>query len=279
MRNLHRERTLYQEAIELSVRACRLAESCGEVGVVRLGSQLSRAAVLVPTLIARSYAPLTGDALSEHLDRVESALLELETLLVLSVRLGRVSQPEAAAVLANLDGVRVELWLEQQRAEVAREEQAPALTVPDPVEPAGRRAPAAPVAASLPEPPAPAPESAPTRAQAVPILPEPGPAPSEAPPQAPVGASARPARAPEPAASSAPAILTPEPLPSPPPVPASPLAAHRVGPEPTQAGPPTSTPARPTEPPAAHPESPPPRSVPPKTLLPSSASARPAPRE
>lgn len=112
----HRQRPVWQEAMHLAVRACRLAETCSETGATRLAAQLTRAAVHVPTLIAQSFPYGSGPLSVDSLQRAESALLELETLLVLGVRLGRTPQAEAAAILANLDGVRAELQDELARA-------------------------------------------------------------------------------------------------------------------------------------------------------------------
>ena len=126
----HRQRPVWQEAMHLAVRACRLAESCSETGATRLAAQLTRAAVHVPTLIAQSFPYGSGPLSVDSLQRAESALLELETLLVLGVRLGRTPQAEAAAILANLDGVRSELQDELARATGAATPAAPRADAP-----------------------------------------------------------------------------------------------------------------------------------------------------
>jgi four helix bundle protein len=92
----HRDLVVWQKAMDLTVEVYRLSKRFPRDEIYRLISQITRAAASVPANIAEGHARSTARDYANFLSVAKGSLMETETYLMLSVRLGYLT-PEAAA--------------------------------------------------------------------------------------------------------------------------------------------------------------------------------------
>ena len=88
-----------------AVQAYRLSEGFPSSEMYRLVAQMTRSASSVPANIAEGHARATKRDYSQFLAIAKGSLMETETFVMLSVRLGYVTQAEADPVLALITEV------------------------------------------------------------------------------------------------------------------------------------------------------------------------------
>ena len=81
--------------MDLTVLVYRLSAKFPPAETYRLVSQVTRSAASVPANIAEGHARATKRDYSHFLAMAKGSLMEAETLLMLSVRLGYLTEPEA----------------------------------------------------------------------------------------------------------------------------------------------------------------------------------------
>ncbi len=96
----HRDLLVWQKAMELAVQAYRLSEDFPSNEMYRLVAQMTRSASSVPANIAEGHARATGRDYSHFLAIAKGSLMETEIFVMLSVRLGYVTQAQADPVLS-----------------------------------------------------------------------------------------------------------------------------------------------------------------------------------
>ena len=104
-RSGYRELIVWQRAMELVAEVYRLAPLLPARERYGLTPQLTRAAVSVPANIAEGQGRLTPGDFARHLAIARGSLMEVETLLLLSERLGMLSAGHTAAALGLADEV------------------------------------------------------------------------------------------------------------------------------------------------------------------------------
>ena len=102
----YRDLIVWQRAMELVPSVYGLSNRLPKEEQFGLISQIRRAAVSVPANIAEGQAREGSKAFSNHLSIARGSLAELDTLLLLSVRLGYLMEPDLAAVTAQIIEVR-----------------------------------------------------------------------------------------------------------------------------------------------------------------------------
>jgi four helix bundle protein len=95
----HRDLIVWQKAMDLAVEAYRLTSRFPPSESYRLVSQITRAAASVPANIAEGNARATRRDYGQFLSIAKGSLMELETFLMLAVRLKYLGQDEAASAL------------------------------------------------------------------------------------------------------------------------------------------------------------------------------------
>ncbi len=98
----HRDLLVWQKAMDLTVQVYRLSERFPSNEMYRLVAQMTRSAASVAANIAEGHARATKRDDSHFLAITKGSLMETETLVMLSVRLGYVTQAEAESVLGLL---------------------------------------------------------------------------------------------------------------------------------------------------------------------------------
>lgn len=96
----HRDLRVWQEAISLVEDCYRLASSFPKDELFGLSAQLKRAAVSVPANISEGYGRGTKGSYIQFLKIARGSLCEIETHLVLALRLGLVEKPAVDRVMA-----------------------------------------------------------------------------------------------------------------------------------------------------------------------------------
>jgi four helix bundle protein len=90
---------VWQKAMDMAVEVYRLTSRFPATETYRLTAQMTRAAASVPANIAEGHARGARKDYSHFLAIAKGSLMETETFLMLSVRLGYVKQEEAAKTL------------------------------------------------------------------------------------------------------------------------------------------------------------------------------------
>ena len=90
----HRDLSVWQKSMDLGVKIYRNSERFPKTEVYRLVNQITRAAVSVPANIAEGHARGKSREFSHFLSIAKGSLMETETLAMLAVRLGYVSDRE-----------------------------------------------------------------------------------------------------------------------------------------------------------------------------------------
>jgi four helix bundle protein len=96
----HRDLLVWQRAMDLVVEVYRLSHCFPADERFRLTSQITRAAASVPANIAEGHARSTAREYAHFLAIAKGSLMETETFLMIGVRLGYVSEPQASSALA-----------------------------------------------------------------------------------------------------------------------------------------------------------------------------------
>jgi four helix bundle protein len=95
----HRDLVVWQRAMDLVVEVYRLSARFPADERFRLTSQITRAAASVPANIAEGHARSTAKEYSRFLAIAKGSLMETETFLMLSIRLGYVTERESGLAL------------------------------------------------------------------------------------------------------------------------------------------------------------------------------------
>ena len=96
----HRDLRVWQKAMDLAVEVYRLSRSFPRDEIYRLTSQLTRAVASVPANIAEGHARGSTREYAHFLSIAKGSLMETETFLTLSVRLGYLSREDAVPALS-----------------------------------------------------------------------------------------------------------------------------------------------------------------------------------
>ena len=97
----HRDLVVWQKAMDLAVEVYRLSQRFPREEIYRLTSQITRAVASVPGNIAEGHARSTARDYANFLSIAKGSLMETETYVMLSVRLGYIT-PETAAPALQL---------------------------------------------------------------------------------------------------------------------------------------------------------------------------------
>lgn len=92
----HRDLIVWQKAMDLVVEIYKLATEFPPSECYRLVNQITRAAASVPANIAEGHARATRKDFSNFLAIAKGSLMETETFLMLAVRLGYLTEHDAA---------------------------------------------------------------------------------------------------------------------------------------------------------------------------------------
>jgi four helix bundle protein len=95
----HRELVIWQKAMDLAVAIYQLSAKFPGNEIYRLVSQITRSATSVPANIAEGKARATERDYSYFLAIAKGSLMETETYVMLSIRLGYTNQTETKTVL------------------------------------------------------------------------------------------------------------------------------------------------------------------------------------
>lgn len=95
----HRDLHVWQKAMDLAVLVYRLSEKFPSSETYRLIAQVTRSASSVPANIAEGHARATKRDYSNFLAIAKGSLMETETFVMLSLRLGYATQAEGRPVL------------------------------------------------------------------------------------------------------------------------------------------------------------------------------------
>jgi len=96
----HRDLLVWQKAMDLAVAVYQLSRKFPATEIYRLVAQMTKSATSVPANIAEGHSRATSRDYSNFLAIAKGSLMETETFVMLSVRLGYASQAEAQPVLA-----------------------------------------------------------------------------------------------------------------------------------------------------------------------------------
>lgn len=96
----HRDLIVWQKAMDMVVAVYRLTQSFPRSEAYGLTGQVRRAAASVPANIAEGHARGTVRDYAHFLSIAKGSLMETETFLVLSVRLGYLTEEAAAGTVA-----------------------------------------------------------------------------------------------------------------------------------------------------------------------------------
>jgi four helix bundle protein len=91
----HRDLVVWQKAMDLAVEIYRLVKNLPREETYGLVSQMTRAAASVPANIAEGHARGTARDYANFLAIARGSLVELETYLLLAVRIGYLQRPQA----------------------------------------------------------------------------------------------------------------------------------------------------------------------------------------
>ena len=95
----HRDLLVWQKAMDLAVDVYRLSRKFPLAETYRLVAQVTRSAVSVAANIAEGHARAGSREYSQFLSIAKGSLMETETFVMLSVRLGFAGQADAEPIL------------------------------------------------------------------------------------------------------------------------------------------------------------------------------------
>ena len=95
----HRDLLVWQKAMDLTVAIYRLSQKFPSNEIYRLVAQVTRSASSVPANIAEGHGRVTRRDYANFVAIARGSLMETETFVMLSVRLGYAEQAEAQPVL------------------------------------------------------------------------------------------------------------------------------------------------------------------------------------
>jgi len=95
----HRDLLVWQKAMDLAVAVYRLSQKFPANEIYRLVAQVTRSASSVPANIAEGHGRVTRRDYANFVAIARGSLMETETLVMLSVRLGYTERGEAQPVL------------------------------------------------------------------------------------------------------------------------------------------------------------------------------------
>ena len=98
--NSHRDLVVWQKAMDLAVDVYRLTQAFPKSELYGLTGQMRRAAASVPANIAEGHARGTAKDYANFLAVAKGSLMETETFITLSVRLGYATEEASAGTLA-----------------------------------------------------------------------------------------------------------------------------------------------------------------------------------
>jgi four helix bundle protein len=96
----HRDLIVWQKAMDLVVQIYRLTARFPTTETYRLISQITRAAASVPANIAEGHARGTRKDYAHFLSIAKGSLMEIETFLMLAVRLDYLNEEQATPTLS-----------------------------------------------------------------------------------------------------------------------------------------------------------------------------------
>ena len=111
----HRDLLVWQKAMDLAVCVYELSRKFPSSEIYRLVAQMTRSVASVPANIAEGHARPTSRDYSHFLGIAKGSLMETETFVMLSVRLGYASQVEAQPVLALITEISKMLTILRSR--------------------------------------------------------------------------------------------------------------------------------------------------------------------
>jgi four helix bundle protein len=103
----HRDLIVWQKAMDLAEAVYELTTHFPATERYRLVDQLTRAAASVPALVAEGHARSTAKDYAHFLSMARGSLAEIDTFLLLALRLGYVSEnghTRAAELVDEVDG-------------------------------------------------------------------------------------------------------------------------------------------------------------------------------
>lgn len=95
----HRDLVVWQKAMDLAVAVYRLSQKFPPNEMYRLVAQVTRSASSIPANIAEGHGRVTRRDYANFVSIARGSLMETETFVMLSVRLGYTEQAEAQPVL------------------------------------------------------------------------------------------------------------------------------------------------------------------------------------
>ncbi len=101
----HKDLVMWQKAMELAEEVYRLAKLLPKAETHALSSQMRRAAVSIPSNIAEGYQRRTDGYIKHFLYIARGSNAEVETQLLLGVRLGYFSQAEVQKALQLIEEI------------------------------------------------------------------------------------------------------------------------------------------------------------------------------
>lgn len=104
--NGYRDLLVWQKSMDLVTECYRLTRQFPDYERFSLSNQVQRAAVSVPANIAEGHSRSSTGAYLNHLSIANGSLSELETEILIAVRLQYLSESEAAKSVRDLEEVR-----------------------------------------------------------------------------------------------------------------------------------------------------------------------------
>jgi four helix bundle protein len=111
----YRDLIVWTKAMDLTEAVYRVARSFPKDEIYRLTSQITRAAVSIPANIAEGNGRATSRDYAHFLAIARGSALEVETLILLAIRLEYITQNQADACLSLTDEVSRMLFAMQKR--------------------------------------------------------------------------------------------------------------------------------------------------------------------
>ena len=118
----HRDLTVWTKAMDLAVATYGLAKGFPRTEIYGLTAQVTRAAVSVPANIAEGNARGTRRDYAKFLSIAKGSLMEVETYVLLAVRLGYSSDADAESALALITEISKMLTVLRRRLLEEREQ-------------------------------------------------------------------------------------------------------------------------------------------------------------
>ena len=101
----YKDLEVWQRAVDLAALADQLAERLRSARRYAMADQLLRASLSVPSNIAEGNGRVHRAEYAHHVSIARASLLEVESILLVAIRVGRLTAPECEAALALIDRV------------------------------------------------------------------------------------------------------------------------------------------------------------------------------